>query len=260
MRFQPAMLPPSASISWSTEAKLPCRRTRRVTVANYNSTWLSQRCGIAGTLLISEMPTARRLNRGSPSWPTLLGSGDGRTLRKRRLRTLLAQGRSLSMRRSKSRIGCPSGSRCRSLIPSVSGRDCKARSVGIGAELEGYDPVRLQPVLLPDAMDTGAPQPDLFGQAPGTPMGRRRGLGKVALNTARSLAALMVRGRPERGRLRNPANPASRQRRRHRQTVPSVTSRRSANSRMLCPSALSTIRARVTSACGVLLLRNHASS
>lgn len=36
------------------------------------------------------------------------------------------------------------------------------------------------------------------------------GLRIVALNTARSLAALMMRGRPARGRLRNPASPASR--------------------------------------------------
>ena len=38
--------------------------------------------------------------------------------------------------------------------------------LGVAAELEALDPVRLQPVLLPDAMDRGRRKPDLFGQPP----------------------------------------------------------------------------------------------
>jgi len=40
------------------------------------------------------------------------------------------------------------------------------------AELEGAYPVRLQAVLLPDAMDRGRRQANFFGQTPHTPMGR----------------------------------------------------------------------------------------
>ena len=46
----------------------------------------------------------------------------------------------------------------------------------VAAELEAFDSVRLEPILLPDAMDGGRRQPHLLGQAPRAPMGRRLGL------------------------------------------------------------------------------------
>src|SRR5207244_11713369 len=46
----------------------------------------------------------------------------------------------------------------------------------VAAELEGFDPVRLEPILLPDAMDGGRRQPDLLGHTPRAPMSRRLGL------------------------------------------------------------------------------------
>jgi len=41
-----------------------------------------------------------------------------------------------------------------------------AVELGVTAELEGLQPMRLQPVLLPDAMDGARRQPDFFSQAP----------------------------------------------------------------------------------------------
>ena len=80
----------------------------------------------------------------------------------------------------------------------------------VAAELEGLDPVRLQPVLLPDAMDGSRRQPDLLGQAPRTPMGRGLGLAQRRANH-RLLLGRSNPLRPARtGWVRSPANPALR--------------------------------------------------
>jgi Transposase len=64
----------------------------------------------------------------------------------------------------------------------------------VAAELEGFDPVRLEPILLPDAMDCGRRQPDLLGQAPRAPMGRRLGLAQRRAD----YRLLLGRGNPPR--------------------------------------------------------------
>ena len=64
----------------------------------------------------------------------------------------------------------------------------------VAAELEGFDPVRLEPILLPDAMNGGRRQPNLFGQAPRAPMGRRLGLAQRCAD----YRLLLGRGNPPR--------------------------------------------------------------
>jgi hypothetical protein len=71
-------------------------------------------------------------------------------------------------------------------------------------------PVRLQPILLPDARHGGGTKPHLLSQASGAPMSRGVRGRIVAATTARSWAELIRRRRPLRAWLRSPAMPCAR--------------------------------------------------
>ena len=80
----------------------------------------------------------------------------------------------------------------------------------IGAELEMLHPMRLQPVMLPDAVHGGGAELHLLGQSPdaGRFSGLRSSGGRiVAATTSRSCAWLTRRRRPLLGRLLSPAIP-----------------------------------------------------
>jgi len=70
----------------------------------------------------------------------------------------------------------PEGWRLTSLRDPLAGERSEALLLGVfsadcgGWGLSGH-PMRLQPVLLPDPMDGGRAEPDLFSRPPGTPVG-----------------------------------------------------------------------------------------
>ena len=126
--------------------------------------------------------------------------------------------------------------------------------VGIGGELEGLQPVRLQAEGPPDALHRRGRQAARLGHAARTPMGGVPGrLSRVSTITASIRASSIVRGAPERGSSRSPSIRCSTKRWRH---LPTVSGHPEPRRRPPCfcpPSAqASTIRARSASACAVL--------
>ena len=129
---------------------------------------------------------------------------------------------------------------------------------GLAAELEGLDPLGLQPVLLPNAMHGGRRQSNLFGQPPRTPVGRGLGLAQ------RGADDCLLFGPCDAPRPPSPWPIAQ-----ALQTLARVATAPQADGalgelqplRKGSPAALlSTIRARIASACAMLCVRNHASN
>ena len=70
--------------------------------------------------------------------------------------------------------------------------------LGVTAELEGFDPMRLQTILFPDPAHGGGLQPTSLARRRALQCAATSGLRKVALMTACSLWAVTRRGRPAR--------------------------------------------------------------
>ena len=132
----------------------------------------------------------------------------------------------------------------------------------IAGELEGLDPMRLQPEGLPDAMDGRGREADRLGHRAQAPMGRVRG--RRLQRALDHFGNLVVADRARRARPRlvlQPVEPGFGKALRHLPTVCWPTPSAAAIALLILPSAASnTIRARHAKPCAVPCRRTNACS